>query len=299
MNTRQFEPLRDIFRDVLIILDGGTPDKVTREFRWILHDFDVNKAELKPDHVARLDMMIGQIMLPHAEASWVVDIIGPSKPDRHRRPQPGAWLQPRPDRAGLPPGPWRVGVSAAAGTLGRNAAAIHRSPWPGRAAEPQRRDRLALAAESRHTTAWIRSKASARWHLSLGLLNVNVGIILGGQYIQGELTKRLPSGDEKKSVNVLLLGLDLSGPLPFSATSSPLSTDGNFELDRAVNWDWFNLQFVGFGGVELSVGGTVNASYVTIGWGPNGISIGLAGVGGGTPTAGAFLGAGVMNVIGI
>lgn len=297
MNTLPLGPLREELRNLLIILDGGMPNSLTQEFRWILHDFEANKADLRPEHAARLDNLIEYILLPHADASWVVDIVGRASQtdtDAHNlalgfnRAQTvrsyllghgvSEWRMPEARSEGM-----RVPYIDAPGQeepLNRSVEIVWR--WrPDLVKPPPGYD----------------PGASRRWNINLGLINVNFGLFLGGQYIQGELTKRHPDGDEKKPINVFLLGLDLSGPIFFSATSTPVGTNGDFELDEAVNWDWFNLQYVGFAGVEVSAGGAANASYVRIGW-ARGVNVGLASAGGGSPVVGAFFGAGVMNIIG-
>lgn len=296
MNSAPLGPIADMFRNVLIILDGDSPNRITREYRWILHDFGVNSAELTPDHRARIDLLLEQIFLQQPDATWVVDIVGrASQTDTDAHNLALGYNRAQTVRSYLLAGgisEYRLPPARSEGSRVPYIDAPNVEEPLNRSVEIVWRWNQMMT----RPTSDYDPGATVRWTLNLGRLTLNAGLVLGGMYIQGELIKRHPDGDEMKPISILLLGLDLSGPFPASGGSSSGGVGGEFELPSAVNWDWFDGQYVYFAGVEASMGGSASAALVRIGWGA-GANIPMASSGAGSPTIGGFTGAGYMNVI--
>lgn len=252
MSSRQdFTPLATALHRLLAIIEERPLGTLERETSYIIYNFDVNQAALKPEHETQLDQLV-EFLDDHSDAQ-IISIIGrASQTGPELNNEQLSFNRAETVRAYLAAkgvSSNRMGPSVASGSqlpifdAAGSEEAINRSvqiicDWTIQLAQPP-----SISS----------SRLSTRWKIDLGVTFGFGAAIVAGQVQFGQLTNR--TSGESRSVEAFLLGPELAkslGPVASASVGVSGFEEGEFETARPVDFDYFDGQPVAL----LAIGGS-------------------------------------------
>ena len=235
----------------------GVPVILERETGYIIHDFDVGQASLKPEHKAKLDELLA-FLDEHPDAQIVTITGRASQTGPERNNEQLSFNRAETTRVYLLASgilPSRIGP-----TIGRGS----RLPIVDAAGseEPMNRSVEIICdwkLELKQVPSISSSRMSTRWNIDFGATFGVGAAIVAGQVQIGRLTKR--TSGESRPVQAFLLGPELGkslGPVVAASVTVPGFEEGDFETPGPVDFDYFDGQPIALFpvGGALVVGGS-------------------------------------------
>lgn len=227
------------------------PVVLERETAYIIHDFDVDQATLKPVHTAKLDDLIA-FLEEHPDAQIVTITGRASQTGPERNNERLSFNRAETTRAYLVASgilPSRIGP-----TIGRGS----RLPIVDATGSEEAMNRSVeiicdWKLELEQVPSISSSRMSTRWNIDLGATFGFGAASFVGQVQIGRLTKK--TSGESRTVEAFLLGPELGkslGPVFAASVTVPGFEEGNFETPGPVDFDYFDGQLIAL----FPVGGT-------------------------------------------